>query len=78
MIFIIILFGFNLGIIVLLSNIKNPIKKLDAKDIFKCFTEHELIETSKDVNYDHPISEVFAFLDDEKNKKCIKDIKFYE
>ncbi|KAI4445102.1 hypothetical protein C823_007609 [Eubacterium plexicaudatum ASF492] len=78
MMFIIILLAFNLFIIIILSNIKNPIKRLKDKDILRFLTEHKLVETSKHKNYDCDFSEVIKILEDNKDKILIKDINFYE
>lgn len=78
MIFVIILFAFNLFIIIVLSNIKNPIKRLKDKDMLKFLTEQELVETLKFANDDCNLSEVIKMLEDNKDKILIKDIDFYE
>ena len=78
MIFVIILFAFNLFIIIVLSNIKNQIKRLKDKDMLKFLTEQELVETLKFANDDCNLSEVIKMLEDNKDKILIKDIDFYE
>ena len=78
MIFVIILFAFNLFIIIVLSNIKNPIKRLKDKDMLKFLTEQELVETLKFANDDCNLSEVIKMVEDNKDKILIKDIDFYE
>ena len=78
MIFVIILFAFNLFIIIVLSNIKKKKKRLKDKDMLKFLTEQELVETLKFANDDCNLSEVIKMLEDNKDKILIKDIDFYE